>query len=97
MINIRGVNVYPASIESVVRRFSEIGEFRSTVSWTGSMRSLSVDIEAASNASSTLATLEARVSHDLRVALGLTVPVRLVATGTLPRFEMKARRFILEE
>jgi hypothetical protein len=31
------------------------------------------------------------------VALGLTVPVRLVEEGTLPRFEMKARRFILEE
>src|SRR5216684_1162332 len=33
MINIRGVNVFPASIESVVRRFSEVGEFRSIVSW----------------------------------------------------------------
>ncbi len=46
MVNIRGVNVYPSSIESIVRRFREVIEFRSTVSWTGSMRSLSVEIEA---------------------------------------------------
>jgi len=42
-------------------------------------------------------TLAARVSQELRLALGLTVPVRLVQEGTLPRFEMKARRFVLEE
>ena len=41
MVNIRGVNVYPAAIESVVRRFPEVVEFRSTVSRAGSLRSLS--------------------------------------------------------
>ena len=40
MVNIRGVNVYPAGIESVVRRFPEVVEFRSTVSQAGAMRSL---------------------------------------------------------
>ena len=96
MINIRGVNVYPSSIESVVRRFAEVVEFRSTVSWTGSLRALSVDVEAAPQTADGRG-LVARVSHDLRVALGLTVPVRLVEAGTLPRFEMKAQRFIVEE
>jgi hypothetical protein len=28
--------------------------------------------------------------------MGLTVPVRVVAPETLPRFEMKARRFVVE-
>ena len=32
MVNIRGVNVYPTSIEAVVRDFAEIVEFRTTVS-----------------------------------------------------------------
>jgi phenylacetate-CoA ligase len=94
MINIRGVNVYPASLESVLRRFAEVVEFRSTVSWAGSLRSLSVDVEAAP--ASDGRELVAKVSHQLRVALGLTVPVHLVDAGTLPRFEMKARRFIVE-
>ena len=35
MVNIRGVNVYPAAIESVVRGFDEVVEFRSTVSQAG--------------------------------------------------------------
>jgi phenylacetate-CoA ligase len=96
MINIRGVNVYPASIESVVRRFADVMEFRSTVSWTGSLRSLSIDIEAAPETPDAQG-LARNVSHELRVALGLNVPVRLVNEGTLPRFEMKARRFVVEE
>jgi phenylacetate-CoA ligase len=96
MINIRGVNVYPAAIESIVRRFPEVVEFRSRVTWAGSLRSLSLDVEARPDAE-TGSDLVARLSHQLRVALGLSVPVNLVETGSLPRFEMKARRFIVEE
>ena len=96
MINIRGVNVYPASIESIVRGFSEVAEFRSTVSRAGSLRALTLEIEPISETNSQ-ADLAARVSHQLRLALGLTVPVKVVEAGTLPRFEMKARRFIVSE
>ena len=95
MVNVRGVNVYPAAIEAIVRRFPEVVEFRTTVSEDGAMRSLSVEIEPALEASEATA-LVARVSQALREALGLTVPVRLAAPGTLPRFEMKARRFVVE-
>jgi phenylacetate-CoA ligase len=47
MVNIRGVNVYPVGIESVVRRLPEVVEFRSVVSRQGSMRSLRLEIEVA--------------------------------------------------
>ena len=96
MINIRGVNVYPASIESIVRRFPEVAEFRSTVSRAGSLRALTLEIEPISE-TDRQPDLAARVSHQLRLALGLTVPVTVVEAGTLPRFEMKARRFIVSE
>jgi phenylacetate-CoA ligase len=95
MVNIRGVNVYPASIESVVRRFPEVVEFRTTVSQTGAMRSLLVEIEVTPQAADST-VLGARVSQRLREALGLSVPVRIAAGGALPRFEMKARRFVVE-
>jgi hypothetical protein len=36
------------------------------------------------------------VASKLREALGLTVPIRVVAAGTLPRFEMKSSRFVVE-
>lgn len=95
MINIRGVNVYPAAIESVVRRFPEVLEFRSTASRNGAMWSLRVEVEPAAGVEGTDA-LCARLGRLLREALGLTVPVTSVASGTLPRFEMKARRFLVE-
>jgi phenylacetate-CoA ligase len=96
MVNVRGVNVYPGAIESVVRRFPEVVEFRSTVSTVGSMRSLSVELEPSPQAAGADA-LAAKVADQLRQALGLSVPVRLVEPGALPRFEMKARRFVMED
>ena len=95
MVSVRGVNVYPAAIESVVRRFPAVGEFRSTISRNGAMRELSIEIEVASGATNSSA-VASRLSQQLLEAMGLKVPVRIVEPGSLPRFEMKARRFIVE-
>jgi len=95
MINIRGVNVYPVGIESVVRRLPEVVEFRSVVSRQGSMRSLRLEIEVAPEFEDSSA-VASRVAYHLREALGLSVNVQVVEPGTLPRFEMKANRFVVE-
>jgi phenylacetate-CoA ligase len=95
MVTIRGVNVYPAGIEAVVRHFAEIVEFRSIVSSHGALRSLRLEIELSPGAADT-AWVEAHVAYQLREALGLSVPVQAVPAGALPRFEMKAARFIVE-
>ena len=95
MVNVRGVNVYPSAIEAVVRRFAEIGEFRSTVSRSAAMRTLRIDLEVADSAGDRVA-FAAQVSHQVREALGLSVSVQLMEVGSLPRFEMKARRFVVE-
>jgi phenylacetate-CoA ligase len=94
MINVRGVNVYPAAIEAVVRAFPEVAEFRSTVSRSHEMRALSLEVEPAPGVQDALAP---RLERRLREAMGLNVPVRVVAPGSLPRFEMKARRFVVED
>ena len=96
MVNIRGVNVYPTSIESVVRGIPEILEFRSTVSQPGVLRTLTMEIEIDGNGIEDTSAVSSRLVRQLRSALGLTVPVRIVGQGTLPRFEMKARRFVIE-
>jgi phenylacetate-CoA ligase len=95
MVNIRGVNVYPVGIESVVRRLPEVVEFRSVVSRHGSMRSLRLEIEVAPEFEDSNA-VASRVAYHLREALGLSVNVLVVESGTLPRFEMKANRFVVE-
>jgi phenylacetate-CoA ligase len=94
MINIRGVNVYPAAIESVVHRFPEVAAFRSIVSKTAAMPSIRVELEV--GAAGDPAGISVKVAHHLREALGLTVPVHVVQAGTLPRFEMKSLRFVVE-
>ena len=94
MINVRGVNVYPASIEAVVRQFPAVAEFRSLVTRTGELRAIRVEVELTDGVGD--ADLVRQVSGALRQALGLTVAVTAVAAGTLPRFEMKASRFVVE-
>ena len=75
MINIRGVNVYPASIESVVRRFPEVVEFRSTVS-QARRDAVAVDRDRGwRRRPATVRRWRAACRSELREALGLTVPV----------------------
>jgi phenylacetate-CoA ligase len=95
MVNVRGVNVFPGAIESVVRRFREVREFRSTVSRQGAMRTLSIEVELL-DADDDGTAIGGAVAQQLREALGLTVPVQIVEPGTLPQFDMKARRFIVD-
>lgn len=96
MVAVRGVNVYPAAIEAAIRRVAEVGEFRSTIERHGAMRALMVEIELV-GATSDAHHVEARVARELRETLGLTVPVQIVPPGTLPRSEMKSKRFIVED
>jgi phenylacetate-CoA ligase len=96
MVNVRGVNVYPSAVESVVRRFSDVAEYRATVQHAGSLSELSVEIELAAGVTGP-SDVASKVAAALRESLGLTVPLRIVDANTLPRFEMKARRFVIEK
>ena len=93
MVCVRGVNIYPAAIEAAVRAVPDVTEYRATVQSAGTLGTLSVEIEVGV---ADPATVTALVKSKLRDTLGLTVPVIAAAPGTLPRFDMKARRFIVE-
>jgi phenylacetate-CoA ligase len=94
MVSVRGVNVYPSAVEAVVRRFGEVAEYCATVASHGSLRELSVEIELMSGVDHG-SDVAAHVAAALRESLGLTVPVHVVEANTLPRFELKSRRFII--
>ena len=94
MINIRGANVYPAAVETVLRAIDAVAEYRCTVSTGRSMREIAVEVEAGRGADA--AAVTALAAQRLREALGLNVQVTPVAAGSLPRFEMKARRFVVD-
>ncbi len=89
MVTVRGVNVFPSSIDQIVRGFPEVIEYRVTVSRQGELDHLHVEIED---------RLEnpQRIADELRLRLGLKVKTTLVPHGTLPRFDGKGKRFIDE-
>jgi phenylacetate-CoA ligase len=88
MVVVRGVNVYPTAIDSVVRAVPEISEYRALISRRGAMSELELQIESPDD------NAAARLERALNQSLALRVPVTRVEAGTLPRFEMKARRWI---
>lgn len=89
MLTVRGINVYPSAIENIVRSFPEIDEFAVEVYSKGHLDEMDVKIEVKEgNPDNTVARLRER----LRRRLSLRVNVVPVASGTLPRWELKARR-----
>jgi len=87
MLIIRGVNVFPSSIEQIVRSFPEVLEYRMIATKVAEMDYLAIEIEDRLDRPD-------RVAEELQLRLGLRIEVRCVSTGSLPRFEGKAQRFI---
>jgi len=92
MVIIRGVNVFPSAVENVLREFAEIEEFRVEIIDREAMREIKLVVEPNSDSVSS-AALREQIAYRMRERIGLRPLVELVAPGTLPRFELKARRF----
>ena len=87
MLVIRGVNIYPIAVDAVVRGIPEITEYRVSVTRHGSLAELAIEIESDNE------TAARRLENSLGEAFALRIPVSRVANGSLPRFELKARRW----
>ncbi|HEY7539572.1 MAG TPA: phenylacetate--CoA ligase family protein [Methylomirabilota bacterium] len=88
MLIVRGVNVFPAAIEGVVRRFSAIEEFQIEVFKDGELDEVRVLVELDDH------TGVRRVQEALRATLGIRLEVAAVPARSLPRFDLKARRVV---
>ena len=88
MLIVRGVNVFPAAIEGVVRRFSAIEEFQIEIFKDGELDEVRVLVEL-DDASGLPPVREA-----LRTVLGIRLEVAAVPARSLPRFDLKARRVV---
>ena len=87
---VRGVSVYPSAIEDLVRSFSAIEEFAVDIDRRGAMDEMALRIEVNECASGEISK---QVERSILEALGLRVRTHVAPRGTLPRFELKARRF----
>jgi phenylacetate-CoA ligase len=92
MIHVRGNNLYPSAIEAVVRRFPEVVEFRLVVDDSGPLADLRIEVEPLPTADGHR-VCEA-IGRAVRDELLFRTAVVPVPSGSLPRFEMKARRLV---
>ena len=91
MAVVRGVNIYPSAIEDILAKFPEVAEYRVTLTTANSLTEMDIQIEPQPDASPNLAT---SIQHALQTSFNLRIPVQLVEPNTLPRSEMKSKRWL---
>jgi phenylacetate-CoA ligase len=96
MVVVRGVNIYPSAVEEVVRGFEQIAEYRVELCTQRTMLEMILQIEPTPACADPMALRQA-VEMALRAVFHLRIPVMVMPPGTLPRFELKARRWIKME
>lgn len=95
MFTIRGNNVFPSSVEAVLREFTEVAEFRMTVTEKQSMQHMVIEIEPTAKVHESQATdtLLEQIGKTVRDRLSFQAEIVAVPPETLPRFELKGKRF----
>jgi phenylacetate-CoA ligase len=83
---VRGINVYPAAIEAIVRTF-DVDEFRILRTRRDAMEELLIEVETSEETAVDIAEL-------MRQRIGIRIQTRVVPAGSLPRWELKARRVV---
>jgi phenylacetate-CoA ligase len=91
MVVVRGVNIYPSAVEEIVRREPGVAEFRAEIAEEGGLAECRLQLEPLPGEDAE--AIRGRVEAALRAAFALRVDVECVEPGTLPRFELKARRW----
>jgi phenylacetate-CoA ligase len=92
MVVIRGVNVHPSAVEDIVRACPGVAEYQVEISTRQTLPEMKLQIEPSQNCADT-ARLVHHLERSFETALSLRVPIQLVPPGSLPRFEMKGRRW----
>lgn len=99
MLKIRGVNVFPSQIESVLMTFDEIApHYQLVVTRANYSDHLEVKVELSDSSLlenyGALENLRNRIHHNLKTVLGIETKVSLVEHKSLERFQGKAKRIL---
>lgn len=87
MVTIRGVNLFPSSIEAIAREFTSIQEYRVVISRNGELDEIRLEVEAPEEEL-------ASISKRFDLVLGLRIAVSSVPPNSLPRSEGKSNRWV---
>ncbi len=99
MFIIRGVNVFPSQIESVIMEIEGLEpHYMLIIDQEGALDTLEIQVEVSEKVFSDeirqLQNLERRIAKDIKDYIGITAKVKLVEPKTLQRFEGKAQRVV---
>jgi phenylacetate-CoA ligase len=99
MFTIRGENVYPSEVDAVLNQLPGYGgEHRIVITRDGAMDELLIRIEIApaqdAHGAAAYAGLRDEAARRMQKMLGLRSRIEIVAPGTFPRTDFKARRVI---
>ncbi len=95
MMKIKGVNVFPSQIETVLREFTELSsEYQIRISHLEGKDTMRLYVET--NGTVDFMELAERISEKVKSRIGFTPLVKVVEIGVLPRSEKKTRRVIDE-
>ena len=93
MVTVRGVNLYPGAVEEIVRACQGVGEYRVVFAKRQELAEVALEVEPSPDCQDP-STLCERLRKMLGMAFTLRIPVSVVPAGSLPRFEMKAKRWV---
>ncbi len=95
MLIIKGVNVFPSDIETVVRQNDKLsGEYLCVVTEEKHMAVLTVEIEQAKSFNGDVEALAKEVQTDCQKLVGIRPRISIRETGALPRETHKAKRVL---
>jgi phenylacetate-CoA ligase len=97
MRKIRGINVFASGVEALVREIPRLGEEFQLVVTEDQFKRVILTVRAEALGGNDPADLQAEaraLQEKLRTAFGMRMEVELTRAGELPRWELKARRWV---
>lgn len=91
MFTVRGVNLYPSAIDNVIRGIPEIVEYEVEIRRVAGLDELWIRVETAEGAP--FDKVRQALAGALRTHWNLRVGIAEAAARSLPRYELKARRY----
>lgn len=96
MVKVRGINIFASAVEELIRKVPELSDdFMLILERRNETDEITVEVEPAPGlAASRNEEVRLQLEETLRRALTIRIPVRLATPGSLPRFELKAKRWV---
>jgi phenylacetate-CoA ligase len=92
MVVVRGNNLHPMALQTILHRFPEVAEFQVEIDQSADLAAVRISVEPGPGVEAN--GLLARIERVIRDELFFRAVVCAVPPGSLPRAEMKARRWV---